>query len=70
MALLNLQFYLLSLPAYHRLRQEADAVFLRGENPTDQERLVRMKFLNACISETLDSLLSLPTGPNERPSRR
>jgi len=59
----NLWYYLLSHPAYYkRLRQEVDAVFLRGEDPTDQERLVGMEYFNACINETLRLAPPVPSG--------
>ena len=37
-------------------------MFLRGEDPTDQERLVGMEFLNACINETLRLAPPVPSG--------
>ena len=59
----NLWYYLLLHPAqYKRLRQEIDAVFLRGEDPVDQERLVGMMFLNACINESLRLAPPVPSG--------
>jgi len=63
MALSNLWYYLLLHPVYYkRLQQEVDARFLRGEDPTDQERLGGMEFLNACISETLRLAPPVPSG--------
>jgi len=58
----NLWYYLLLHPEhYKRLQGEIDAVFLRGEDPVDQERLVGMRFLNACINETLRLAPPLPS---------
>lgn len=59
----NLWYYLLLHPLhYKRLQQEVDAMFLRGEDPIDQERLAGMEFLNACISETLRLAPPVPSG--------
>ncbi|KAF9643937.1 cytochrome P450 [Thelephora ganbajun] len=59
----NLWYYLLIHPVYYkRLQQEVDATFLRGEDPTDQDRLAGMEFLNACINETLRLAPPLPSG--------
>ena len=61
--LANLWYYLLLYPAhYKRLQREIDAVFLRGEDPVDQGRLVGMVFLNACINETLRLAPPVPSG--------
>jgi len=61
--LANLWYYLLLHPAhYKRLQREIDAMLLRGEDPVDQERLVGMEFLNACINETLRLAPPLPSG--------
>jgi len=59
----NLWYYFLLHPAqYKRLQREIDAVFLRGEDPVDQERLVGMEFLNACINESLRLAPPVPSG--------
>jgi len=59
----NLWYYLLLHPVYYRrLQQEVNALFLRGEDPTNQERLVGMAFLNACINETLRLAPPVPSG--------
>ena len=38
----------------------SDAVFLRGEDQTDQERPVRIEFLNACTDETFHLAPPIP----------
>jgi hypothetical protein len=46
----NLWYYLMRNPEYFaRLREEVDAAFPSGEEPTNQEILTEMRYLNACM---------------------
>jgi hypothetical protein len=52
-ALASLWYYLLQNPGcYARLREEVHAVFPSGEEPTEQQKLSAMPYLNACLYAT------------------
>lgn len=59
----NLWYFLLKNPSYYtRLRQEVDNVFPSGEEPIDQQRLIAMSYLNACIQESMRLVQPIPSG--------
>jgi len=69
-ALASLFFFLLSHPKYYeQLREEIDSHFPPGVDPLDTSSHADMKFLNACINETLRLHPPVPTnGPRQVPS--